>query len=359
MPELKEVFNMVTKQAEPDLDSWRDLEQRQRRTARNRRLGVFALVAAIGLVVAVIAIKAIPVDETERTGAPPEPIPGTSTHMLVDLETGRTNPLPSWFAGGFTYAVSPDGEVAFAPWPDPIGDDQHLNIYVTTVDGPAVRRVTPVPAGIDQINPRWSAQGQIVFQGRNAATEEIGNLYLLDPISGTTKQLTDLPFRHSHHWFMSPSFRPDGGAILFNLPRAGPNDQASLADQSWDLWTIPATGGEPTLLRRNAAHGSYSPTDPTIAYLKQPRFDIENGSFGSGSIWLADADGNDARLLVEGPGLHWPRWSPDGTRIAYADEDGVYVVNVATGETSRIIDGGAAEWLDDHRLIVERGELDS
>jgi Tol biopolymer transport system component len=355
MPELKEVFEMVTKQTEPDLDSWKQQEQKQRRTARNRRVGAFALVAALGIVAAVIAINASAVDDTERTGAPPEPIPGTSTHMLVDLETGRTSPLPSWFEGGFTYAVAPSGEeVAFAPWPDPIGDDRHLNVYVTTVDGPAVRRVTPVPVGIDQINPRWSPQGQIVFQGRNAATEEIGNLYLLDPVDGTTEQLTDLPFGLSHHWFMSPSFRPDGQAILFNLPRTGSNDQASLNDQTWDLWTIPATGGEPTLVRRNAAHGSYSPTASTIAYLHRPGFDLESNDFGAGSIWLADADGGDPRLLVEGTHMHWPRWSPDGTRIAYVDEGGVYVVDVATSETSRVMVGGAPEWLDDHTLIVER-----
>jgi len=47
MPELKEVFEMVTNQTEPDLDSWKQQDERQRRTARNRKLGVFALAAAI------------------------------------------------------------------------------------------------------------------------------------------------------------------------------------------------------------------------------------------------------------------------------------------------------------------------
>ena len=59
MPELKEVFDMVTKQTEPEVDSWREQEQRQRQTARNRRIGAFALVAAIAAVAAVIAISAM------------------------------------------------------------------------------------------------------------------------------------------------------------------------------------------------------------------------------------------------------------------------------------------------------------
>ena len=35
MPELKEVFDMVTNQTEPDLDSWGQQDERQRRTARD------------------------------------------------------------------------------------------------------------------------------------------------------------------------------------------------------------------------------------------------------------------------------------------------------------------------------------
>ena len=44
---------MVTKQTEPDLDSWRKQEDLQRRAARNRRIGAIGLVAAlvVGLVV--------------------------------------------------------------------------------------------------------------------------------------------------------------------------------------------------------------------------------------------------------------------------------------------------------------------
>jgi hypothetical protein len=36
MPELKEVYEMTTKQVEPDVDPWREQEKRARRTARGR-----------------------------------------------------------------------------------------------------------------------------------------------------------------------------------------------------------------------------------------------------------------------------------------------------------------------------------
>jgi hypothetical protein len=58
MPELKEVFEMVTKQSEPDLDSWNQQEERHRRTARNRKVGVFVLAAAIAVVAMVFILRA-------------------------------------------------------------------------------------------------------------------------------------------------------------------------------------------------------------------------------------------------------------------------------------------------------------
>lgn len=49
MPELKEVFEMTTRQMEPDVDAWREQEKRQRRANRNKKIGAFAVAAAIGV----------------------------------------------------------------------------------------------------------------------------------------------------------------------------------------------------------------------------------------------------------------------------------------------------------------------
>jgi Tol biopolymer transport system component len=75
-------------------------------------------------------------------------------------------------------------------------------------------------------------------------------------------------------------------------------------------------------------------------------------------ICIADADGTKLRTLVSGPELSFPKWSPDGTRIAYTDQANstdvkVFVVNVATGETTFVAEGFADDWLDDHTLIVQ------
>jgi Tol biopolymer transport system component len=81
-------------------------------------------------------------------------------------------------------------------------------------------------------------------------------------------------------------------------------------------------------------------------------------------ICIAHADGTNLRTLVSGPMLFGPEWSPDGTRIAYNSGDNVtndvlvpdvvvFVVDVATGETTFVAEGILSEWLDNHTLIIE------
>lgn len=50
MPELREVFEMTTRQIEPDDDAWRQQEQRQRSANRNKKFGALAVAAVIGIV---------------------------------------------------------------------------------------------------------------------------------------------------------------------------------------------------------------------------------------------------------------------------------------------------------------------
>jgi hypothetical protein len=68
MAELREVFEMTTKQVEPDLDSWRDQERRQGRGRQRRRLGALAVAAAIGVAAIVLVLVTRP---GETAPAPP------------------------------------------------------------------------------------------------------------------------------------------------------------------------------------------------------------------------------------------------------------------------------------------------
>jgi len=340
MPELREVFQMTTKQIEPDVDAWREQERHQRRSGRNKKIGAFAVAAAIGLVaVALIVVNRPGTETTTPAGKPsPTPVPNISTASLVELQTGTVTSLPESIRGAAAYSASPDRTMFVYSWccssPNPV--------FVANADGTGVRPLTP--QGVDGFGARWSPDGStVVYQRRDAATLEIGNLVAVDVGSGETTQITHLEPRSHGWWFMAPTFGPDGQTIVFHLPRGRQG-----ANTRWDVWSVPVTGGEPTLLVPDAGMGVYSPDGGSLAYLDAPR-----GVWTSSRLMVAGADVSEPRLLVQGDKIDFPRWSPDGTRIAYTDVGGTYVVDVATGETSLVAaEGEVADWFDEDTLVI-------
>jgi hypothetical protein len=110
----------------------------------------------------------------------------------------------------------------------------------------------------------------------------------------------------------------------------------------WERWdTIDRIEDPTAYLFRVALNGSRMP--------------IRESNFAGGGLWLADPDAENPRRLVEGEGIWWPRWSPDGTRIAYSELGKIHVVDVATGATIEVAMGGVAEWFDDRTLVVTGG----
>lgn len=82
-----------------------------------------------------------------------------------------------------------------------------------------------------------------------------------------------------------------------------------------------------------------SPDGRTIAYVRKSN-DIMTDRARS-TIWLIDVPTGRQRPLVAGPGSYFsPRWSPDGTRLAYVAADGgspqLHVRWLASGESARI-----------------------
>jgi Tol biopolymer transport system component len=268
-----------------------------------------------------------------------------TTSSFVDLRTGRTSPLPEAIErSGYAYAVSPDRSMfAFSP----CCYQATREAYVANVDGTGLRPITP--SDVYAVLPEWAPTGHSVVYQRvdhpRAGVGTLGNLFVTDVQTGRTDRITQLDQTKSWSWWVLwPSFGPGGETVLFQQPRT------TAQGEVWDLWSVRVDDGTTTLVLRDAGYGAYAP-DGTLAYLTP----YEGGSSGD-DLWILDERGGTPRQLVHGPGIEWPRWSPDGTRISYGSNDGgIYVVDVATGDSRRVADGGVAEWFDDDTLVVGAG----
>ena len=108
-----------------------------------------------------------------------------------------------------------------------------------------------------------------------------------------------------------------------------------------------------------AADPQISPDGKTIAYVRRSA-DVMSDRI-RGAIWLVDVATGQQRPLITGPGNYGaPRWSPDGSRLAYisGDEGGaqLWVRWIANGAASRITqlpDGpDAIAWSPDGKSLA-------
>ena len=138
----------------------------------------------------------------------------------------------------------------------------------------------------------------------------------------------------------SPTVSPDGRRLAFRALNA--------------LWLARTDGrGRPERIVADGYFNSdpdFSPDGRSLLYASDRD--------GTADLWLRDLRTGRNRLLTELPGAQTaPRFSPDGTQIAYQDQDGIaWVVDTAGGTprqlTPTLFQPGRVSWSRDGRTIV-------
>jgi dipeptidyl aminopeptidase/acylaminoacyl peptidase len=358
MPEVQEVFRMATQKVRPDPGALERQNRNQRRRHTRERAGGYVLLAVLVIAALVIGFLALrprqqrPAGQGEKDA---EAVPSSTHPFFLDLQTredepaihpGETTRLPQNLRGGYSYVASPDGtRVAFSP---SVYECDQGGITIANVDGTEVRTL-PRPEGFADCAPRWSPDGSmLLFQRRAANSLDVGNLFVHDLSTGGRTQITDLDLTEASWWFMFPSFSPDGQDVIFHLPRT------SSETTTWDVWSVPITGGDPTLVLRNAAfpmlNPALGPEGEEIQFVLPGDDDFAGQSLMTGR----PIPSSDIRseLVDANFSIWWPIVSPDGGRIAYQDGGSIYVFDFFTREASKVATGSTAEWLDNDTLIV-------
>lgn len=135
----------------------------------------------------------------------------------------------------------------------------------------------------------------------SAAFAALGDLWIADLTSGTTRKLTDDVFVD-----LSPSWSPDGSRIAFVSDRDG----------KADIWIMDLSSGVATRMTDSATPANapiWSPDGSRIAYLA----DFGQSVFISANVVVRDVS-TGVETVVSDPifGPSAPAWSPDGSTLA-------------------------------------------
>ncbi|MDI5981714.1 amidohydrolase family protein [Amycolatopsis magusensis] len=137
----------------------------------------------------------------------------------------------------------------------------------------------------------------------------------------------------------SPVVSPDGKQLAFRALNA--------------LYLAPTGGGRPQRLTEDQYFSSdpdFSPDGRTLVYASD--------RLGTADLWLRDLASGQDTVLTALPGAQVaPRWSPDGGRIAYTDQDGaLWTLDVATKEVRQLTPAlfmpGRPSWSADGSTIA-------
>jgi len=342
MPELREVFEMTTKQmGEPDLDSWSKQEKRQHKASRNKKLGAIAVAAVLVIAGVVIGINTLGNDDVQPAGSGANPTlapePPEQTLSIIDVRSGTATAFTAP-PGASQFDFTLDGSMVTYTDTDENGTDQ---VFVMDADGSNQRQLTQSTLGVTGIEtpPQWSPDGSKIAYWVSLPAGDV-ELFVVRVGDGVSTRVT-----HEPKDVVEGGWATDG-SFVFSI--SNPISDYPLLARSIDIET-----GETATIARDVSTPEVSPDGTQIAF--------DSYFHPQGETWLTliNIDGTGRRRIqqVDYSNGSYPKWSPDSTQIAYVDPtadagSGTYVYDVAKAETRFVTTGTMESWVDDDHILV-------
>jgi Tol biopolymer transport system component/cytosine/adenosine deaminase-related metal-dependent hydrolase len=251
--------------------------------------------------------------------------------------------------GGVTRAVTaPAGFSLYGPSFSPTGTLAYVRIGGATAELVAGDQVIST-AGEDVFGfaPTWLSATELVHTADGVVKRRhVGGSPTTVPFTAAVPVVPRPPYKRAVPergsrvmGIASPVPSPDGGRVAFRALNA--------------LWLL--TIGNPTPARLVAdgyfnSDPDFTPDGRSLVY--------SSDRAGDADLWQRDLTTGAERRLSSLPGAQLaPRVSPDGTRVAYNDQDGVtWVLDLATGTPTQVTPPlfmpGRATWSPDGRTIA-------
>jgi TolB protein len=269
--------------------------------------------------------------------------------FAVDVDDGTLTSIPELGWDSWSFVYSPDGsQVAYVG--SSAGSRQ---LFLMTADSTVPQQLTHDAFAAE--DPTWSPDGSsIAYTGFDrSGTRQI---FVIGADGGTARMVTKEP-----HDARNPSWSPPGDRIAYVTSHPG-HAAGGLPGEPGDVGFVrtvdPSTGVTTTLFRDRDGQNWVPDWSPDGEMLTFQRHGLDHAK--RPEIWQLDLRTGEVSRLFGGPEQMTAvaLWSPDGTRIAHSDFDGVrwntFVLNVATGEDRMVVpDATPDSWRDDHTLIVE------
>ncbi len=182
--------------------------------------------------------------------------------------------------------------------------------------GPRIHHEMPFED--DSIAIRNVRYGQMSPDGSRIVFGTLNRLWIMDLPDGEPR-----PLIAGGHGQYQPTFSPDGESIAF---------VSWHATEGGHVWRVPTGGGEPRRLTAHAAYyanPAWSPDGSRIAWIREdPAATRNRNTQNRGFVEWVPSDGGEVRSVVSAPSSNVLTFTPDGTRLTFAERGTLVSVRV-------------------------------